>query len=310
MRAVEVAAIGITIVVLSAGLAFTFQTLRPAVRTTTDFMTSTIGTTLTETSTETTTTTTLVSTPNESLLIFQMADYPNAQNGDDVAPTLHYGNSVCYAIWGNPCQDWPNGGGYVTIYWNATGRIQWWVWSYPTGTDPMQACFPVAGWNFTCSVPYITVPVQNSGNVTFGVTPGNQYYWFGENIDSKPVSATWKIMYDDIMAFGSFTSATQISISSDICSVSAGTCTVYFQNTGTSTGSISGVAISYGGLGYTALVCPTAVTVPAGGGAVSMTCKDAATAAPFTGAATNEAYTLEATTSSGGQALGAGAFVS
>ena len=110
--------------------------------------------------------------------------------------------------------------------------------------------------------------------------------------------------------FGSFTSTAQISVSSSNCTVSASTgdisCNIYFLNTGTGTGSVSGASISYGGAGYIALTCPAAVTVVAGGSAVSYSPCTLAT--PTTAASVNEAYTLEATASSGGQPLGAGAF--
>ena len=111
--------------------------------------------------------------------------------------------------------------------------------------------------------------------------------------------------------FGSFTSTAQISISSSNCTTSGTTpfpisCSVYFINTGTGTGSVSGVSISYGGAGYVVLLCPDAVTVTAGGSAVSYS--PCTLLIPATTASVNEAYTLEATASSGGQPLGAGSF--
>lgn len=106
--------------------------------------------------------------------------------------------------------------------------------------------------------------------------------------------------------FGSFTSTAQISISSETCSVGGSQCTIYFLNTGTSTGSVSGASINYGGLGYTALTCtPATQTVVAGGEAASISCIPATT---FVGAVVGQAFTLEATASSGSQPLGAGSF--
>ena len=104
--------------------------------------------------------------------------------------------------------------------------------------------------------------------------------------------------------FGSFTSTAQISVSASNCSISQHHCIVSFINTGTGTGSVNDVSISYGGLGYVSLACPIpSGPITPGGGSIQMTC-------PYTfpGASVNEAYTLEVTASSGGQPLGAGSF--
>lgn len=101
----------------------------------------------------------------------------------------------------------------------------------------------------------------------------------------------------------SYTSTAQIQIVSSNCSASTNTCTVFFQNTGTSTGTISGVSINFGGAGYLPLTCtPATQTIKAGAAPVSIVCTG------YTGASLNEQYTISSTASNTAQPLGAGAF--
>ena len=105
--------------------------------------------------------------------------------------------------------------------------------------------------------------------------------------------------------FGTYTNTAQLQLVSSICSTKSGTCTVSFQNTGTATGKVVGISISFGGTGYDMMTgcteLPVAVTPGSGPTAV--------TGCTFSGTATTgEQYTLSSMTSNGGQPLGAGIF--
>lgn len=106
---------------------------------------------------------------------------------------------------------------------------------------------------------------------------------------------------------GTYTNTAQIQIVSSSCSVSKGVCSVSFQNTGTVSGGISLISISFGGGGYqtmTGCLAQPVMIVPGKGPIAIAGCK-------FTGtAAINEQYVLSSSASSMGQPLGAGSFTS